>query len=121
MQSFSLEKVNRGARAILRNGKSVSTLCYYPELDGEFKLVGVVEGKIERWTYNGLHWGEDPVWDLETVPDMCEAWVNVYRSTRDGNLEFGSKIYKDYTDAENNGKNSTLNTYICTIRITHEE
>lgn len=121
MNSFSLDKVNRGARAILRNGKAVTTLLFCPELKGEFKLVGVVEGKLEQWTYNGLHWGEDPSWDLEIVPDRCEGWVNVYRNTKDDNLEFGSKIYKDYTDAENNGKNSTLNTYICTIRIAHEE
>ena len=121
MSLFNLKKFNLGAKVTLRNGKPVTSLTYFPELEGEFKLIGVVDGAIERWTYDGMHWGEIGDMDLSIETDRCEAWVNVYRDTRHGNLEFGSKIYKDYTDAENNGKNSTINIYVCTIRITHEE
>jgi hypothetical protein len=51
--------------------------------------------------------------------ERCEGWVNVYRE-QTGQIEFGSKIYKNVTDAENSGK-CNVNTYVCTTIITWEE
>ena len=120
MKEFDLDKAMKNTNAITKKGQPVQALAFMHELNDEFKLIGVVDGNLERWTVDGVHWGEDSDMDLVLPMERCEGWVNVYRDTKNGKLEFGNKIYKNVTDAENSGK-CNVNTYVCTTYISWEE
>ena len=120
MKSFDLEKALEGARVITKEGNEVNNLTYLKDLtEDEFKLVGVVKGELFRWTEEGISVYEDDASDLYLESETCQAWVNVYRDGK-GKVEFGNKIYKDITSAENNGK-CNVNTYVCTTMISWGE
>lgn len=120
MKPFDLKKARDGAISTTKGSLKIDNLLYLPTLEDEFKLMGVIDGKLERWTVDGTHWSEDSTMDLALKDESCEAWVNVYRDTKTGVLEFGNKVYKNVTDAENSGK-CNVNTYVCTTIITWSE
>lgn len=120
MKEFDLQKALAGSRVVTKEGKEVKNLTYLKELtEDEFKVVGVVVGELFRWTEEGTSVFEDDAFDLYLATESCEGWVNVYRNGK-GGVEFGNKIYKNSTDAEDNGQ-SSINTYVCTTYISWED
>jgi hypothetical protein len=120
MKPFDLDKALAGSRVVTKEGKDVKNLSLLKDLtEDEFRVIGVVNGEMCRWTEDGVGVFEDDSFDLYLATEKCEGWVNVYRE-QTGKIEFGSKIYKNVTDAENSGK-CNVNTYVCTTRITWEE
>jgi hypothetical protein len=120
MKEFDLEKALAGSRIVTKEGKEVKSLSFMPDLtEDEFKLVGVVGGEMYRWTTEGISVDEDDAYDLYLASERCEAWINVYRNSK-GGVEFGNKIYRSSTDAEDSGK-SGINKYVCTTYITWED
>ena len=120
MKPFDLDKALAGSRVVTKEGKEVKNIALLKDLtEDEFRVVGVVAGEMYRWTEDGVSVYEDDAYDLYLATEKCEGWVNVYRE-QTGQIEFGSKIYKNVTDAENSGK-CNVNTYVCTTIITWEE
>jgi len=116
MKDFDLDQAMQGARIVTRYGKEVEDLTYMGNAEGEFKLVGTVDGQIQVWTLGGIACSETDVYDLYIENEFCEGWVNVYRDPKTNEPMFGNKVYSTVTDAENNGK-CNVNTYICTTLI----
>ena len=84
MKPFDLKKARDGAISTTKGSLKIDNLLYLPTLEDEFKLMGVIDGKLERWTVDGTHWSEDSTMDLALKDESCEAWVNVYRDTKTG-------------------------------------
>ena len=116
MKDFDLNQALSGARTVTRSGKEVTDLTYMGNADGEFKLVGTVDGEIHVWTTGGIACSETDIYDLYIEIELCEGWVNVYRDPKTNQPMFGNKVYRNVTDAEDNGKCS-VNAYICTTLI----
>ena len=120
MKPFDLDKALAGSRVVTKEGKEVKNIALFKDLtEDEFRVVGVVGGEMCRWTEDGVGVYEDDRFDLHLATEKCEGRANVYRE-QTGKIEFGSKIYKNVTDAENSGK-CNVNTYVCTTMITWEE
>lgn len=121
MKPFDLEAALAGARVVTKDGNEVKNLTYLKDMtEDEFRVVGVVKGEFERWTEEGTSVFEDDAFDLFLASEKCQAWVNVYRDTQTGRVEFGNKVYKDVTEAEDSGKRN-VNTYVCTTIVSWGE
>ena len=120
MKEFDLQKALAGSRVVTKEGKEVKNLTYLKELTEDvFKVVGVVDGELLRWTEEGTSVYEDDAVDLYLETEKCEGWVNVYRDFN-GKVTFGRTVYGSVTDAENSG-GSRANKYVCTKYISWEE
>ena len=120
MKPFDLEKAMAGAHVTTKDNKPVTNLTLLKDITvDEFKLVGVVDGEFERWTEEGTSVFEDDNSDLFMPSERCEGFVNVYRESRIGIIEFGTKVYANEENAISSGK-CNLNHYVCTHRIEWE-
>lgn len=124
MKPFNLEEALSGKPVITRDGKKVTHIRYFPELEGKSEPVsGVVDNEsIETFESDGKylkgHSGSMFDYDLFMDVEKVSGYVNVYQSsTVEKVIYFGSGFYKTHQEARANGKGTD---YIKTIPIEFE-
>jgi len=105
MKPFNLERALAGDKVITRDGREVTQLVHFKNVETSNDLFGVLEHCILSWKENGNYWGDD-VFDLFMAPIMKPFDINaVLRGekvvTRNGcevtNIEiYYSEVCKDY-------------------------
>ena len=82
MKAFNLKEALQGKPVVTRDGRPVSQLVYFTALSPveRYTLHGVLEGRIDTWTSDGLSWISfpDSPKDLFMVGTKKEGWINVY-------------------------------------------
>ena len=119
MSSFDLERALHGAQVVTKSGQEVHDLRVLESIEGEFKVVGTINGEACWWTKEGMSISEFDYMDLVMTPQSCVGWVNVHRLLKTGMVGFGSTVYSDVDIAESDGPR--FGNYVCTIMIEWEE
>jgi hypothetical protein len=121
LEKFDLEKALNGAKVVTRDGREVSQLTKFENLNDDYPLIGVVDRSIRTWTTQGLfvgdHTGECDE-DLFLAVEPQRKWVNVYYLN--GKLFIGADQYNYLTDAYLHAVDTPNMQYIKTIEITDE-
>lgn len=123
MKPFNLEEALAGKPVITRDGKKVTHIRYFPELEGKSEPVsGVVDNEsIETFSSDGKYVPSSTTpfdYDLFMDVEKVSGYVNVYQSsTLEKVIYLGSGFYKTYQEARSNGKGTD---YIKTIPIEFE-
>ena len=121
MSSFDLERALHGAQVVTKSGQEVHDLRVLESIEGEFKVVGTINGEACWWTKEGMSISEFDYMDLVMGVEKCVGWVNVYRDKKTDRVRFGNMIFTDVTSAENEGASATITDYVCTTIIEWEE
>lgn len=119
MSSFDLERALHGAQVSTKNGQEVHDLRVLESIEGEFKVVGTINGEACWWTKEGMSISEFDYMDLVMTPQSCVGWVNVHRTPKTGKVHFGSMVYTNIFDAERDGPR--FGNYVCTTVVEWEE
>jgi hypothetical protein len=118
LEKFDLEKALNGAKVVTRNGREVSQLTNFENLNDDYPLIGVVDRSIRTWTTQGLfvgdHAGECDE-DLFLAVEPKRIWLNVYVSH--GTIQTSANY--NTLEAAKKAIQENLN-YIKTIEITDE-
>lgn len=86
MQKFNLEKAKAGQKVMTKGGNSVRIVCYDVK-NSYFPILALVTNKenkeeISSYTKDGTSFslGYESDLDLVMVPELREAWINIYSS-----------------------------------------
>jgi hypothetical protein len=112
---FNLEEALNGAKVVTRIGLEVSQLTKF-EGSKEYQLAGVMDGKLQTWTEQGVYHAGESDEDLFLAVKPKRIWVNVY--IFHDTLQIGGRTFNTLKAAKKSiGQNPN---YIKTIEITDE-
>jgi len=114
MEKFNLERALAGELVCTRDGREVTRL-FLIDVDSKYKLVGVVEKSLVRWTDKGyfLDIGNKSENDLFMKPKENAIWVNLYKNN-EGHL-YTTGVY--YSSEESAKTNADEFGYLRAIKI----
>lgn len=83
LKPFDLEAALRGEPVVTRDGRPVTQVTKF-DVTSIFRIVGVVNSKVEYWTENGYYHpdysGNSSDLFMVTKTVKKEGWVNLYKS-----------------------------------------
>jgi hypothetical protein len=118
---FNLEEALNGAKVVTRDGREVSQLTNFENLNDDYPLIGVVDRSIRTWTTQGLFVGAplgESDEDLFLAVEPQRVWVNVYYLN--GKLFIGADQYNSLREAKLYTSDEVDMKYIKTIKITYK-
>jgi hypothetical protein len=121
LEKFDLEKALNGAKVVTRDGREVSQLTNFENLNDDYPLIGVVDRSIRTWTTQGLFVGAplgESDEDLFLAVEPQRVWVNVYYLN--GKLFIGADQYNSLREAKLYTSDEVDMKYIKTIKITYK-
>ena len=81
MKPFDLQKALDGEPVVMRDGRKVTQLHVFMDVDDKYCVAGVVNGRVHAWTKGGSFCSHQHDFDLfmaEKKKVKREAWVNMY-------------------------------------------
>ena len=100
MKPFNLEKALAGDPVVTRNGRPVTNIHRFNDLNHNRRLYGVIDGKLCSFLENGRFSSyelSETDHDLFMAPKIVKksGWVNIYPNNRTGIDVFLTKISAD--------------------------
>jgi hypothetical protein len=110
MKPFNLQEAIAGKPLVTKDGREVKRFTYLPEVNNEYKIVAVVDGKLLIYTEAGHFWTADKAFtdrDLFMKATKVTRWVNLYRkqncqllrTTNEDNIAVGCLSFESKEDA----------------------
>jgi hypothetical protein len=117
LKKFDLQKALNGAKVVTRDGKELTQLHIFDNVESHYPVYGCIENSIARWTTDGCFLNNDSKNenDLFIEVEVKSVWQNVY--TDMGDLLI-SGVYKTKEQALNEKIEGWV--YLKTIEITDE-
>ena len=113
MKPFNIDEALAGKPVTTTDGREVTQLIRF-EISSNYKLTGVVDGELKKFTIYGKSYSECTK-DLVMATEKKSIWVNVYEGDI---LVLGHSRNKSFDEAKLNIHEGF--TYIKTIEITNE-
>lgn len=100
MQPFNLERALAGDPVQTKDGKPVTQLVLFNEVDDNYPIRAVIDGCIHSITVCGKFWGNNSEsgMDLFMAPVKREGWVNIYHDTFIG--DYSGRVHKSEEKAK---------------------
>jgi hypothetical protein len=123
LQKFDLQKALNGAKVVTRDGKELTQLHIFDNVESHYPVYGCIENSIARWTKDGCFLNNDSKNenDLFLSVEVQSIWVNVYKDAN-GYLWVGGDYFATFELAQNYATNQKylMRPYLKTIEITDE-
>ena len=119
LEKFDLQKARNGAKVVTSEGKEITQLHFFTNVENPYIVYGCLENRIAKWTKDGcfLDWNSKHYNDLFLSVEVKSAWVNIYRHYNRKDL-LTSGVWPTEEKAINNISKDF--EYIKTIEITDE-
>jgi hypothetical protein len=121
LEKFDLQKALNGAKVVTRDGKELTQLHIFANVESHYPVYGCIENGIARWTTDGCFLNNDSKNenDLFIEVEIKSVWVNVYKIIKTDEIYIDSNLFKSEKDAIN-GIFRFQPEYIKTIEITDQ-
>ena len=80
MKPFDLDAALNGARVVTRNGKEVTQLTRFYDIESDECLCGVINAELQVWNEHGKYLSDEneSPYDLFMAPNIKAIWVARY-------------------------------------------
>lgn len=126
LKPFDIKKAKEGYPVCTRDGRKARIICFdFRISDGTCMIAAIECGKTETIFYYDLDgkcrgYGNNN-YDLITLPEKKEGWVNVYRDCDGANITKDDNIYSSREAAIASAQFIDGNHYVATTKINWEE
>lgn len=126
LKPFDIKKAKEGYPVCTRDGRKARIICFDFRISDEICMIAAIEcGKTETIFYydlDGKCRGDgNNKYDLITLPEKKEGWVNVYRDCDGANITKDDNIYSSREAAIASAQFIDGNHYVATTKINWEE